>query len=103
MANLYFYKKEKSDKWKGPGKVIGTDSQDILVKHGSSYVWLHRLEIMSVSDSETKDQVNTAIYKEDSDLQTVKELAKFPKLSSFQGASTPPLKSTVLFKPRGCD
>ena len=29
------YKRDGSHEWKGPGKVIGTDSQTVLIKHGS--------------------------------------------------------------------
>ena len=34
----FYYKKNDSKRWKGPGKVIGVDGQQILVKHGSFYV-----------------------------------------------------------------
>ena len=36
-----FYKRNDSNKWKGPGKVIGQDGQQVLVKHGSVYVRVH--------------------------------------------------------------
>ena len=36
-----FYKRKDSKEWKGPGKVIGQDGQQVLVKHGSTYVRVH--------------------------------------------------------------
>ena len=36
-----YYKKNDSKRWKGPGKIIGVDGQQILVKHGSFYVRCH--------------------------------------------------------------
>ena len=36
-----YYKRNNSKRWKGPGKVIGVDAQQILVKHGSFYVRCH--------------------------------------------------------------
>ena len=35
------YKRRDSKTWKGSGKVIGVDGQQILIKHGSSYVRCH--------------------------------------------------------------
>ena len=36
-----YYKRNDSKGWKGPGKVIGVDGQQILVKHGSTYIRSH--------------------------------------------------------------
>ena len=36
-----FYKKNDSNKWKGPGNIIGKDGQQVVVKHGSVYVRVH--------------------------------------------------------------
>ena len=35
------YKRKDSRRWKGPGKVIGYESSNILIKHGSQYVRVH--------------------------------------------------------------
>ena len=40
-----YYKRDGSHEWKGPGKVIGTDSQTVLIKHGSIYVKVHPCRI----------------------------------------------------------
>ena len=36
-----YYKRKDSKEWRGPGKVIGQDGQQVLVKHGSTYVRVH--------------------------------------------------------------
>ena len=36
-----YYMRNNSKRWKGPGKVIGVDGQQILVKHGSFYITCH--------------------------------------------------------------
>ena len=40
-GDTVYYKRRDSKKWKGPGKVIGVDDQQILIKHGSTYVRCH--------------------------------------------------------------
>ena len=37
-GDTVYYKRRDSKKWKGQGKVIGVDSQQTLIKHGSTYV-----------------------------------------------------------------
>ena len=37
-GDTVYYKRRDSKKWKGPGKFIGVDGQQILIKHGSTYV-----------------------------------------------------------------
>ena len=41
-----FYKRNDERQWRGPGKVIGTDSQQVLIKHGSIYVRVHPCRIL---------------------------------------------------------
>ena len=41
-----YYKRNDSKKWKGPGTVIGQDSQQVLIKHGGIYVRVHPCRIM---------------------------------------------------------
>ena len=41
-----FYKRKDSRRWKGPGKVIGYESSNILIKHGSQYVRVHISRVM---------------------------------------------------------
>ena len=41
-----FYKRTNNKRWHGPGKVLGRDGQQILVKHGSTYVRVHSCRLM---------------------------------------------------------
>lgn len=53
-----YYKRMDSRKWRGPGKVIGFDAQQVLIKHGSSYVRVHPCRVLPdktrAEDDETK-------------------------------------------------
>ena len=44
-GDVVFYKRNDSQLWKGPGTVIGQDGQQILIKHGSTYVRVHPCRI----------------------------------------------------------
>ena len=41
-----FYKHNDSKHWKGPGKVLGYDGQQVLIKHGGTYVRVHPCRVM---------------------------------------------------------
>ena len=41
-----FYKRNDSKHWKGPGKVLGHDGQQVLIKHGGIYVRVHPCHVM---------------------------------------------------------
>ena len=45
-GNNVIYKLNDSKKWKGPGIVIGHDSQQILIKHGGTYVRVHPCRVL---------------------------------------------------------
>ena len=45
-GDTVYYKKMVSKKLKGPGKVIGQDGQQVLIKHGGMYVRVHPCRIM---------------------------------------------------------
>ena len=34
LGDLVYYKRKDSEKWKGPGKVLGKENKQLLVKHG---------------------------------------------------------------------
>jgi hypothetical protein len=55
-----YYKRDKACQWKGPGTVIGQDGQQVLVKHGATYVRVHpcRLMLKGVDSQITKSIVN---------------------------------------------
>ena len=48
QGDLVYYKRNDSRKWRGPGKVIGTESSTILIKHGAQYVRAHVCRVLPV-------------------------------------------------------
>jgi len=50
QGDCVYYKHQKSNKWKGPGVVIGQDGKVILVRHGSIYVHVSSNRILKVGD-----------------------------------------------------
>lgn len=54
-----YYKRKDSREWKGPGVVIGQDGQQILVKHGSTYVRVHPCRVMLKDTSPSLSQRTT--------------------------------------------
>ena len=51
-----YYKRNTGSSWHGPGKVIGQDGQNVLVKHGSYYVRVHpcRLQLINSNAEGTR-------------------------------------------------
>ena len=47
-----YYKRASSQKWHGPGRVLGQDGQQVLVKHGSVYIRVHPCRLQLTSNSE---------------------------------------------------
>ena len=45
-GDLLFYKRNDSRKWKGPGRVIGSESSNVLIKHGAHYVRVHVCRVL---------------------------------------------------------
>ena len=41
LGDCAYYRREDSDKWKGPGTVFGKENKQVLVKHGGSYGRVH--------------------------------------------------------------
>ena len=41
IGEKVFYKRKDSEKWHGPGVVLGRESQSIVVKHGNQYIKVH--------------------------------------------------------------
>ena len=42
---IVYYNRNSSKRWKGPGKVLSQDGQEIIIKHGSIYVRCHPCHI----------------------------------------------------------
>lgn len=50
-GDTVFYKRENSSAWHGPGKVLGQDGQQILIKHGSYCVRAHPCRVRLVQET----------------------------------------------------
>ena len=46
IGNIVYCKRNNSNEYKGPGTVIGQDGQQVLVKHGGSYVRVHPCRLL---------------------------------------------------------
>ena len=72
-----FYKRESSNKWMGPGKVIGQDGNTIFVRHGSVYVRVPNCRILKVGEEfnnktsdQTCDKINDTSSKKSSSVDS---------------------------------
>ena len=89
-GDLVYYKCNNSDKWKGPGCVIGQDDQQVFVRHGGTYVKIHPCHLIKCSnadhsaadlaikettgqDSENYVTVDITIHEPDSDDSFIEE------------------------------
>ena len=54
-GDLVYYKQKDNNYWKGPGTVIGQDVQQVLVKHSSSYVRVHRCQLQLINNIEENE------------------------------------------------
>jgi hypothetical protein len=52
-----YYKRVASNEWKGPGTVIGQDGLVVFVKHGGSYVRVHKSRLRKEKTSEKVPEV----------------------------------------------
>ena len=52
-----YYKRNDNKRWRGPGKALGQDGQQILIKHDSIYVRCHPCHVILKRDH-TGDEEN---------------------------------------------
>ena len=57
-----YYKRNDSKRWKGPGKVIGVDGQQILVKHGSTYIRCHPSHVTLKDEKSSNRSFTNSIH-----------------------------------------
>ena len=70
-GDVVYYKRKDCRKWKGPGKVIGSDSSNILIKHGAHYVRVHVCRVML--DMEAEAGTNEQPKNDNDDENSTKE------------------------------
>ena len=51
IGDMVYYIRKSSDKWKGPGTVIGKENTQILVKHGGYYIRVHPCSLQLISNN----------------------------------------------------
>ena len=49
-GDIVYFKREKSNLWKGPGTAIGTENKQILVKYGGTYLRVHACRLQHAKD-----------------------------------------------------
>ena len=85
MGDIVYYKREREDKWRGPGTVIGRDGKQVLVKHGGVYVRVHLcrlqyekgkkvfLEEEPVKEISVQEKVEEFDFDDDDDISMVEK------------------------------
>ncbi|CAF2215336.1 unnamed protein product [Rotaria magnacalcarata] len=56
-GDLVYYKRNNFTEWKGPGTVIGSENQQVLVKHGGTYVRVHPSKLMHATMNAWKHEI----------------------------------------------
>ena len=77
-GDLVYYKRECSDRWMGPGKVLAQDGKVIFVRHGNSLV---RVSANRLADAKN---VRFDLYKEGDLISKEKESKVVPSLNEAQ-------------------
>ena len=98
-----YYKRNDSDKWKGPGSVIGQENKQVLVKHGSEYVRVHisrlihidNVDFNPVMSSEDKKD-STQVLTEDTDCPSEECLPGTDNVSDKDHTDTTVCREDVL-------
>ena len=64
MVTVYTrYKRNNSDKWHGPGTVIGKDGKQILVRHGGVYVRVHTCQLQHAPTTDKLESQENKVSK----------------------------------------
>ena len=72
-GDLVLYKRNESDRWRGPGTVIGWEHKQVLVKHGGTYVRVHPCRLTLYPNQQTfseKTDTNEDIEPPNQDSET---------------------------------
>ena len=84
MGTLCIMKEmDHGHEWKGPGKVIGTDSQTVLIKHGSIYVRVHLCRIRHENYEFSKSESDKSSWLCQTDDFSTKTISAYDKENSY--------------------
>src|SRR5215469_10784701 len=78
LGDSVFYKREKEEKWRGPGKVIGIDGKTEVIKHGSLLRNVNRIHITRIrkcSEDELEEISSTGESEETRDDEEEEQVA----------------------------
>ena len=66
QGDLVYYKRDNSDRWKGPATVIGTDRKIVFLRHGGFQIKCHICRIINVNEIYNKsDTVPNSLQSEE--------------------------------------
>ena len=80
-SDTVYYKRRDSKKWKGPGKVIGVDGQQILIKYGNTYVRCHPSHVI------LKDTIDKGVYENRKSCSDLKEKTNNDLSKTYEDSS----------------
>ena len=62
-----YYKRESSNEWKGPGKVIGQDGKVVIIKHGLYTIRAHSSRVIKTSYEFSEDNSSNNTHNRNND------------------------------------
>ena len=74
VGDEVYYKREKSSKWQGTAKVLGRENNQLLIKHGSSYLRVHPCRLLHANENRNMLQ-NNELSSEESEEETSQEMS----------------------------
>ncbi len=75
-GDLVLYKRNESDRWMGPGRVLGLENKQINIKHGGSFVRVHPCRVQKYkSDSCYERENHCEKTNEDTNDQTISNIS----------------------------
>ena len=80
-GDIVYYKRERDDRWLGPGKVVFQDGKVIFVRHGSQFVRVSHCRIQKAGCELAKKPVEDSLKDPDQSQSSFKdfEIDKVPQ------------------------
>ena len=66
-GQIVFYKRINNKRWRGPGTILGQDGQQVLIKHGGTYVRVHPSRVSLESEIKIKINEDQSDQKQSTD------------------------------------